>query len=155
MIYNEGNSELNIRLHVAEMLKDMIEQDNYEELCNKALKFIIDGIDLPKIKKSSIEEASDFLVNTMSITKFEEIEPEEEFQLSVKETELERLCKDNILKKVIFKDHECYVCGYSPELDSIILGSSEEFKGNITLYDNDVLLNYQFDYYYLISKDKI
>lgn len=154
MIYNDGNSELNIRLHIAEMLKDMIEQDNYEELCNKALKFIMDGIDLSKVKKSSLEEASDLLAN-IQITKFEEIEPEEEFQIPVKETELERLCKDNILKKVTYKNHKCYVCGYSPELDSIILGSNEEFEGNITLYDTDILLNYQFDYHYLISKNKI
>lgn len=37
MIYNDGNSELHIRLHIAEMLKDKIEQDNFEELCERHL----------------------------------------------------------------------------------------------------------------------
>lgn len=48
MIFNEPKSELQVRLHIAEMLKDKVEQPNYSELCEKALKFVMDGIELPK-----------------------------------------------------------------------------------------------------------
>ena len=58
MIYNDGTSELHIRLHIAEMLKDKVEQSDFEELCNKVLRFVMDGIELPKFKKTPAEEAA-------------------------------------------------------------------------------------------------
>ena len=64
MIYNDGTSELQIRLHIAEMLKDKVEQPNYSELCEKALKFVLDGIELPKFKKTPAEEAADMFTKT-------------------------------------------------------------------------------------------
>ena len=35
MIFTEPKSELQVRLHIAEMLKDKIECDNYAELAKK------------------------------------------------------------------------------------------------------------------------
>ena len=64
MIYNDGNSELHIRLHIAELLKEKVEQDNFDELCNKMLRFVMNGIELPKVKKSPVEEATDILSKT-------------------------------------------------------------------------------------------
>lgn len=64
MIYTDGTSELHTRLHIAEMLKDKVEQPNYNELCEKVLKFVLDGIELPKIKKTPAEEAADMFTKT-------------------------------------------------------------------------------------------
>lgn len=44
MIFNEPKSDIQPRMFVAEMLKDKIECDNYSELCEKAYKFVTNGI---------------------------------------------------------------------------------------------------------------
>ena len=56
MIFNEPKSELQVRLHIAEMLKDKIENENYAELCEKAYKFITNGVVLPQTAKDPLEE---------------------------------------------------------------------------------------------------
>lgn len=51
MIFTEPKSELQVRLHVAEVLKDKIECDNYGELCEKMFIYITNG-NTSVIKKS-------------------------------------------------------------------------------------------------------
>lgn len=45
------------------MLKDKVEQSDFEELCNKVLRFVM-GIELPKFKKTPAEEAADMFTKT-------------------------------------------------------------------------------------------
>ena len=47
MIFTEPKSELQVRLHIAEMLIDKIENDNYSELCEKMFIWVTNGIVLP------------------------------------------------------------------------------------------------------------
>jgi hypothetical protein len=57
------------------MLKDKVEQPNYSELCEKALKFVMDGIDLPKINKTPAEEAADMFNKTFLLDVLVDIYP--------------------------------------------------------------------------------
>lgn len=47
------------------MLKEKVEQENFEVLCNKVLRFVMNGIDLPKVKKNPMKEAAKMLTKTL------------------------------------------------------------------------------------------
>lgn len=156
MIYNDGNSELQIRLHIAEMLKDKIEQDNYVELCEKAFIFVTKGIELPKIKKNPLEEAVDMLAKSMKPWQIDmssadiigETAPPE------KESELKKAAK--IWQGYCFthQNHLCYICGYSDEFNCLIAGTYEDCEYADVLGNTDVFDKKYNHYFYIPLDDK-
>lgn len=157
MIYTDGTSELHIRLHIAEMLKDKVEQPNYSELCEKALKFVMDGIELPKIKKTPAEEAADMFTKTFlfgnplqdALKKLKKDDLPK-----TKEDELKELANKNVKRLVTYKNVPCYICGYSVEFDCLIAGTFENRGNGILLSDNDYVLYQAFyDRYFYVPKD--
>ena len=157
MIYNDGNSELNIRLHIAELLKDKVEQDNFDELCNKMLRFVMDGIDLPKVKKNPMEEATEMLSKTFVFPNplQEALKELEKGDLPKSKTdELKELYEKHKAKMVSFKNHECSICGYSPEFDCLIAGTNEDCDNSDKIGENDVIIQ-RYRHYFYVGKDII
>lgn len=156
MIYNDGNSELHIRLHIAEMLKDKVEQPNYSELCEKALKFVLDGIDLPKVKKNPMEEATEMLSKTFLFSN-----PLQDVLKELgkgdlpkpKEDELKDIATKYKGKGVVYKGYCCRICGYSPEFNCLIAGTNIKCNDSVTLGHTDVLLDESFNAYFYVGKD--
>ena len=157
MIYNDGNSELHIRLHIAEMLKDKVEQDNYNELCEKALKFVMNGIDLPKVKKTPAEEAADMFTKTFLFAN-----PLQDALKELKkgdlpksnDDELKELCEKHIHESCVIKNHKCFICGYSVEFDCLIAGTFEDCDDSIKIGDTDVIIQ-PCDHYFYVGRDVI
>lgn len=122
MIFTEPKSELQVRLHIAEMLKDKIENDNYAELCEKAYKFITNGVVLPQTAKDPLEETmlnlSKAIQNGGNITDALPSMP----KVDNKEEKLKELAYKNLKRLVTYKDIPCYICGYSVEFDYLIAG---------------------------------
>lgn len=157
MIYTDGTSELHIRLHIAEMFKDKVEQPNYNELCEKVLKFVLDGIELPKIKKTPAEEAADMLTKTFLFANpiQDALKELKKGDLpKTKEDELRELANKNLKRLVTYKDIPCYICGYSVEFDCLIAGTLDNTEKGVTLSDTDYLLhNPNFRNYFYVPKD--
>lgn len=160
MIYIDGTSELHIRLHIAEMLKDKIENDNYSELCEKAYKFITNGIVLPPQEKDQFAEAmknwTSGLTQAMQINKqLDDIANSlPKPQTDDKEEKLKELAEKNIGREVTGKEFPRYICGYSVEFDCLIVGAFNDSEKGVTLGDTDYLLhNPNFHNYFYVSKD--
>lgn len=156
MIYTDGTSELHIRLHIAEMLKDKVEQPNYSELCEKALKFVMDGIELPKIKKTPAEEAADMFAKTFLFANplqeaLKELKKGD--WPKTKEEELKELANKNLKRLVTYKGVNCYICGYSVEFNCLIAETFDEIAGNVSLSDNDCILCHDYPFYLYVPKD--
>lgn len=154
MIYNDGNSELNIRLHIAELLKEKVEQDNFEELCNKMMHFIMDGITLPKVKKTPAEEATDMFAKTFLFANpiQEALKELEKGDLPKAKDELKELCEKHSRKIIIVKNHACSICGYSPEFDCLIAGTNADCDNSDKIGENDVIIQRYKNYFY-VGKD--
>lgn len=155
MIYTDGTSELHIRLHIAEMLKDKVEQPNYSELCEKALKFVMDGIELPKIKKTPAEEAADMFTKTFLFANplQDALKELKKGDLpKTKEDELKELANKNLKRLVTYKDTPCYICGYSVEFDCLIAGTHDTNIKGVTLSNTDMILAV-FAHYFYVPKD--
>lgn len=143
MIYNDGNSELQIRLHIAEMLKDKVEQDNFEELCEKALRFVMNGIELPKVKKNPMEEAADMFTKTFLFANplQDALKDLNKGDLpKSQEEELKELANNHLKRLVTYKDIPCYICGYSVEFDCLIAGTHDTNIEGVTLSNTDMIL---------------
>lgn len=157
MIYTDGTSELHIRLHIAEMLKDKVEQPNYSELCEKALNFVMDGIELPKIKKTPAEEAADMFTKTFLLANpiQDALKELNKGDLpKTKKDELRELAYKHLKRLVIYKDIPCYICGYSVEFDCLIAGAFENSENGILLDDKDCVLHQAFyRQYFYVPKD--
>ena len=156
MIYTDGTSELHIRLHIAEMLKDKVEQPNYNELCEKALKFVTDGIELPKIKKTPAEEAADMFTKTFLFANpiQDALKELKNGDLpKTKEEELKELANKNLKRLVTYKDIPCYICGYSVEFDCLIAETFDDSAEGMLLGDKDCILCHDYPFYLYVPKD--
>ena len=155
MIYNDGNSELHIRLHIAELLKDKVEQDNFDDLCNKMLRFVMNGITLPKVKKNPMDEAAEMLSKTFGFPNSiqDALKELEKGELpKSKEDELKELYEKHKAKIVSFKNHECSICGYSPEFDCIIAGTNDDCDDDVKIGEKDVIIQ-PYKHYFYVGKD--
>lgn len=147
MIFNEPKSELQVRLHIAEMLKDKIENDNYAELCEKAYKFITNGIVLPPQEKDQFAEVMKNLTSglTQAMQTNKQLDdivnslPKP--QTDNKEEKLRELANKNLKRLVTYKDIPCYICGYSVEFDCLIAGTFLSTGRGMLLGDNDYILH--------------
>lgn len=157
MIYNDGNSELHIRLHIAEMLKDKVEQSDFEELCNKVLRFVMDGIELPKVKKTPAEEAADMFTKTFLFAN-----PLQDALKELGKGDLPKPNEDELKdiatkykgKGVVYKGYCCRICGYSPEFNCLIAGTNDECDDSIKIGDTDVIIQ-PCDHYFYVGRDVI
>lgn len=155
MIFTDGTSELHIRLHIAEMLKDKVEQPNYSELCEKALKFVMDGIDLPKINKTPAEEAADMFNKTFLFANpiQDALKELNKGDLpKTKEEELKELANKHLKRLVTYKGISCYICGCSVEFDCLIAGTHDTNIEGGKLGHTDVLIDIYPRYIY-VPKD--
>ena len=155
MIYTDGTSELHIRLHIAEMLKDKVEQPNYSDLCEKALKFVLDGIELPKIKKTPAEEAADMFTKTFLFANpmQDALKVLKKGDLpKTKEEELKVLAYKHLKRLVTYKGISCYICGCSVEFDCLIAGTHDTNIEGGKLGHTDVLVDIYPRYIY-VPKD--
>lgn len=157
MIYTDGTSELHIRLHIAEMLKDKVEQPNYSELCEKALNFVMDGIELPKIRKTPAEEAADMFTKTLIFSSpiQEALNELKKGDLpKTKEEELKELAERYKGKHITYKEKPCYICGYSVEFECLIAGTDYDIGESINIDDSDcIIVSSSFSYYFYVPKD--
>lgn len=160
MIFTEPKSELQVRLYIAEMLKDKIENDNYAELCEKAYKFITNGIALPPQEVDQFAEAMKSL--TSGLTQAMQINKQlDDIANSLpkprtdeKECKLKGLAEKNIGREVTGKEFPRYICGYSVEFDCLIAGTLNDTEKGVTLGDTDCLLhNPNFRNYFYVPKD--
>ena len=157
MIYNDGNSELHIRLHIAEMLKDKVEQSDFEELCNKVLRFVMDGIELPKVKKTPAEEAADMFTKTFLFSN-----PLQDALKELGKGDLPKPNEDELKdiatkykgKGVVYKVYCFRICGYSPEFNCLIAGTNDECDDSIKIGDTDVIIQ-PCDHYFYVGRDVI
>lgn len=156
MFINDLNSELNIRLHIAEMLKDKIEQENFEELCNKMLRFAMDGIDLPKVKKTPAEEAADMFTKTFLFSNplQDALKEIEKGDLPKAKDELKELCEKHIHEIIIVKNQKCFICGYSKDFDCIIAGTNDDCDSSDKIGENDVIIQ-RCRHYFYVGKDSV
>lgn len=160
MIFNEPKSDIQLRMFVAEMLKDKIECDNYGELCEKAYKFITNGIVLPPQEKDQFAEVMKNLTSglTQAIQGNKQLDdianslPKP--QTDDKEKELKELANRNLKRLVTYKDTPCYICGYSVDFDCLIAGAFENGEKGISLGDNDCILHQSFySQFFYVPKD--
>jgi hypothetical protein len=139
------------------MLKDKVEQPNYSELCEKALKFVMDGIELPKIKKTPAEEAADMFTKTFLFANplQDALKELKNGDLpKTKEEELRELANKNLKRLVTHKDIPCYICGYSVEFDCLIAGTFLSTEKGVILGDNDCILHKaDYEQFIFVPKD--
>ena len=159
MIYTDGTSELHIRLHIAEILKDKVEQPNYNELCEKALQFVMKGIELPKIKKTPAEEAVDMFTKTFLVSNPLQdalTELKKDDLPKTKEEKLKELTNKHLNQLVTYKNISCHICGYSVEFDCLIAGTFENYAKGILLEPTDCILSKtSFNQYLYVPKNII
>lgn len=141
MIFSEPKSELQVRLHIAEMLKDKIECDNYSELCEKMFIWVTNGIVLPLTAKDPLEETmlnlSKAIQNGGNIVNSLPQVP----QINHKEVALQELATKNSKRIVNYKDECFHICGYSLEFDCLIAGNNNTNIESDKLGDTDVLFD--------------
>lgn len=157
MIFNEPKSELQVRLHIAAMLKDKIENDNYSELCEKMFIWVTNGIVLPPQEKDQFAEVMKNLTSglTQAIQNGGNIANSlPKPQTDDKECKLKGLAEKNIGREVTGKEFPRYICGYSVEFDCLIAGTLNDTEKGVTLGDTDYLLhNPNFRNYFYVPKD--
>lgn len=159
MIFNEPKSDIQLRMFVAEMLKDKIECDNYAELCEKAHKFITNGIALPPQEKDQFAEVMKNLTSglTQAIQANKQLDdianslPKP--QTNDTEEKLKDLANRNLKRSVTYKGVNCYICGYSVDFDCLIAETFDEIAGNVSLSDNDCILCHDYPFYLYVPKD--
>ena len=159
MIFTEPKSELQVRLHIAEMLKDKIECDNYAELCEKAYRFITNGIVLPPQEKDQFAEVMKDL--TSGLTQAMQVNKQLDDianslpkpQTDEKEEKLKELANKHLKRLVTYKGVNCYICGYSVEFDCLIAETFDDMAGGVLLGDKDRVLCHDYPFYLYVPKD--
>lgn len=46
---SDVNNELHVRLYILEVFKDYVRDDDFDELLDKALDFVMEGVSMPKV----------------------------------------------------------------------------------------------------------
>lgn len=157
MIFNEPKSDIQLRMFVAEMLKDKIECDNYAELCEKAYKFITNGIALPPQEKDQFAEVMKNLASGLTQAmqnggNIADSLPKPKIETDEKEEELKNLYVKHGNKEIIWKGEICFICGYSTEFDCFIAGCQKPCLGNSISIDDKVFDPGVYRSYFYVPK---
>jgi hypothetical protein len=139
------------------MLKDKIENDNYAELCEKAYKFITNGVVLPPQEKDQFAEVMKNLTSglTQAIQNGGNIvESLPKSQINDKEEKLRELANRNLKRLVTYKDIPCYICGYSVDFDCLIAGYNNGYGSGCFLSPDDKFIDgATYNHYLYVPKD--
>lgn len=46
---NDVNNELHVRLYILEVFKDYVRDDDFDEILDRALDFVMEGVSMPKV----------------------------------------------------------------------------------------------------------
>ena len=46
---NDVNNELHVRLYILEVFKNYVRDDDFDEILDKALDFVMEGVSMPKV----------------------------------------------------------------------------------------------------------
>ena len=149
MFFTEPKSELQIRMQIAEMLKDKVEHINYEQLCDRAYDWITKGVELPQKEKDPL---NDFLTETMrkiseSIGDSSDLPKTTEKKnpiIELYEKNKGREIQDLLLPPVV-------VCGYSIDFDCLIGGTDIPTLDKTSVDDSD-FVDKKYERYRYISK---
>lgn len=158
MIFTEPKSDIQLRMFVADMLKDKIECDNYGELCEKAYKFITNGIVLPPQEKDQFAEVMKNLTSGLKQAiqnggNVVESLPKPKMETDGKEEELKNLYVKHGNKEINWKGEICFICGYSTEFDCLIAGCQKPCLGNSISKDDVLFDNGTYYSYFYVPKD--
>lgn len=156
MIFTEPKSELQVRLHIAEMLKDKIENDNYLELCEKAYKFITNGVVLPPQEEDAFAKVMSNLTSglTQAIQNGGNIvESLPKSQIDDKKEELKNLYLKHAGRAIVWNGETCFIYGYSTEFDCLIAGCRKIGLGNSISKDDMLFDNGTYNSYFYVPKD--
>lgn len=156
MIFNEPKSVIQLRMFVAEMLKDKIECDNYAELCEKAYKFITNGIVLPPQEKDQFAEVMKNLTSglTQAIQNGGNIvESLPKPKTDDNKEELKNLYLKHAGKVIVWNGEICFIYGYSTEFDCLIAGCRKLGIGNSISKDDMLFDNGTYNSYFYVPKD--
>ena len=157
MIFTEPKSELQVRLHIAEMLKDKIENDNYSELCEKMFTWVTNGIVLPlqeedafaKVMSNLTSGLTQAMLNGGNITDELPSIP----KVNNNEEELKELANKHLKRRVTHKGVNCFICGYSVEFDCLIAETFDNIAGGVLLGDKDCVLCHDCPFYLYVPQD--
>jgi hypothetical protein len=142
-------------MFVAEMLKDKIDNDNYAELCEKAYKFITNGIALPPQEKDQFAEVMKNLTSglTQAMQNGGNIADSlPKPQMNDKKRELENLYLKHAEKRILWNAEPCFICGYSTEFDCLIAGCQIRGLGNSISKDDMLFDNGTYNSYFYVPK---
>ena len=148
MIFNNESSIVQIRLHIAELLKDKIEQDNFVGLCEKMEGFVMKNVQLPLVKKNPLDELQDFFAESLKNNLLQDVPTPS----SNRKNDIRLLAENNLCKDVKISKVRCYICGYSNEFNCLIAGTDEPCESSVNLGDTDVII-VSYCHYFYVSKD--
>lgn len=137
MFFTEPKSELQIRMQIAEMLKDKVEHINYEQLCDRAYDWITKGVELPKKEKDPL---NDLLTETIKKIS-ENIGDSGDLPKPIeKKNPIIELYEKNKGRRVLDSDNNAwYICGYSVDFDCLIGGTDSYIGKADVVSDLDVI----------------
>jgi hypothetical protein len=139
------------------MLKDKIENDNYTELCEKACKFITNGVVLPLQEKDQFAEVMKNLTSSLTQAMQNDgniVKSLPKPQTNDKEDKLKELAEKYKGKHITYSEKPCYICGYSVDFDCLIAGTDYDIGKSINIDDADyIIVSPRFANYFYVPKD--
>lgn len=138
------DSEIDIRMHIAEILIDKAEQPNYEDLCNKVLHFVLNGKKFPSRIGSFIFDRvlKDTRANMDCLGNGKK-------ESGSEKSELQEKAESYYGTPLIHNGHKCEVCGYSEEFNCLIVGTNDVCNDAIPLGKKDNVDKLFYNYYYV------
>lgn len=130
---NDVNNELHVRLYILEVLKDYIRDDDFDELLDKALDFVMEGVSMPKVpaKDTTMSDISKSVLALVAGAGLDE-------RLSKSSLEL---AYDRCKMRYVFdprnRDIHGVVVGYSNDFNSLVAVCDEGSKKGVDKGSND------------------
>lgn len=130
---NDVNSELHVRLYVLEVLKDYVREDDFDDLLDKALDFVMEGTSIPKVPEKDTT-MSDISRSIIALT------TGMGFDGKINKSPLE-LAYDRCKMRYVFDPRNCdihgVVVGYSNDFNSLVAVCDEGSRKGIDRGSSD------------------
>ena len=124
---NDVNNELHVRLYILEVFKDYVRDDDFDELLDKALDFVMEGVSMPKApaKDTTMSDISKSVLALVAGAGLDE-------RLSKSSLEL---AYDRYKMRYVFdprnRDIHGVVVGYSNDFNSLVAVCDEGSKKGV------------------------
>lgn len=124
---NDVNNELHVRLYILEVFKDYVRDDDFDELLDKALDFVMEGVSMPKVpvKDTTMSDISRSIIALTTGMGFDG---------KMNKSPLE-LAYDRCKMRYVFdprnRDIHGVVVGYSNDFNSLVAVCDEGSKRGI------------------------